>query len=256
LQINHVLSAHKPAESTRYRSTLKQNFEIVSVYPLVLEKITDSDVSNEAFPYLGYREFMVQGRIPVKAMRLGFVGELSYEFHVPSSYMPALWEIIEEAGAEFKIANFGLEAQSTLRMEKCHVIIGSESEQRTTLHDIGMGWLWDRHKPEAKTVGAIALRQTEKQKGRLKLVAFQMEDDHRPAKDGSPIVDNEIRGYVCISRYSKTLDKSIGMALVEDNLAQRGMRLEIYEDGCKGKLLYARVTPMPFYDPQGKRQRM
>ena len=51
----------------------------------VLEKLTDTDLSNEAFPYAGYREFAIKSAIPVRAMRLGFVGELSYELHVPAS---------------------------------------------------------------------------------------------------------------------------------------------------------------------------
>jgi sarcosine oxidase subunit alpha len=222
----------------------------------VLAKVTDADVSNDAFPFAGYREFMIQNSIPVRSMRLGFVGELSYELHVPSSYMQALWDLLAEAGKEFDIRNFGLEAQNVLRMEKCHLIIGSESEQRTTLHDVGLGFLWDRNKPEAKTIGAVALRQTEKQEGRLKLVGFKMEDSARAPKDGSIIVDNAIRGYVCIARRSFTLKESVGLALVDAPLAKEGARLQIYEDECKGQHLYAQVAPTPFYDPEGKRLKM
>ena len=53
----------------------------------VLGAITDADLSNNAFPYAGYREFKIKGGIPVRVMRLGFVGELSYELHIPASYM-------------------------------------------------------------------------------------------------------------------------------------------------------------------------
>jgi sarcosine oxidase subunit alpha len=219
----------------------------------VLEKVTDSDVSNEGFPYVGYREFMIEDTIPVRSMRLGFVGELSYEFHVPSSYMQSLWEVLTDAGQELGIRNFGLEAQNVLRMEKCHLIIGSESEQRTTLHDVGLGFLWDRHKPEAKTVGAMALKQTEKQEGRLKLVGFKMEKSSRTPRDGSIIVDNAIRGYVCIARQSFRLNESVGMALVDAPLAAEGTRLQIYEDDCGGQHLYATVVARPFYDPEGER---
>jgi sarcosine oxidase subunit alpha len=219
----------------------------------VLEAVTQADVSNAAFPYAGYREFMVQDFIPVRSMRLGFVGELSYEFHVPSSYMQALWDVLFEAGKEFGIRNFGLEAQNVLRMEKCHLIIGSESEQRTTLHDVGLGFLWSRHKPEAKTVGAVALKHTEKQEGRLKLVGLKMENPSRPPKDGSIIVDNAIRGYVCVARRSFALGEAIGLALVDEPLAAEGTRLQIYEDECGGQHLYARVVPTPFYDPAGER---
>lgn len=222
----------------------------------VLEKVTDADVSNEAFPFAGYREFVVADQIPVKAMRLGFVGELSYEFHTPASTMQALWDLFEEAGSQFGIQPFGLEAQSTLRLEKGHLIIGSESEQRTTLHDVGLSFLWYPDKPEAKTVGAFALKQTRNQKGRLKLVGIKMADPaSRAPKDGSPIVDQKVRGYVCTARHSFSLKQPVGMALVEDDLAAVGTPLSIYEDDCQGELLKAEVTEMHFYDLKGERMR-
>ena len=221
----------------------------------VLEKVVDADVSNAAFPFSGYREFTVGGVIPIRAMRLGFVGELSFELHVPASYMPSLWEMVASAGREFNIRNFGVEAQNVLRMEKGHIILGVESEQRTNLLDVGLGFLWNRTKSEAKTVGAVALRQAENNPGRLTLVGIQMEGD-RPARDGSIIVDSRVRGYVCTARKSVSLDKAVGMALVESQLSDIGTRLEIFEDECGGKRIYARIVPMPFYDPEGNRMKM
>ena len=137
-------------------------------------------------------------------MRLGFVGELSFELHVPASYMVSLWEMVASAGKEFNIRNFGVEAQNVLRLEKGHIILGVESEQRTNLLDVGLGFLWDRSKTDAKTVGAVALRQAEADPGRLTLVGIQMEGD-RPARDGSIIVDSRVRGYVCTARKSISL---------------------------------------------------
>jgi sarcosine oxidase subunit alpha len=222
----------------------------------VLEKVADADLSNGSFPFGGYRQFTISRTIPVRAMRLGFVGELSYELHAAASYMPALWHILEEAGRAFSIRNFGVEAQNVLRLEKCHIILGQESEQRTNLIDLGLGFLWDRRKTEARTVGAVALRQAEKDPDRFRLVGIRMEDPLRPPRDGSLIVDHRIRGYVCTARKSFTLNESVGMALVEARLSAEGTRLEIYEDECKGRRLYARVVPMPFYDPRGSRMKM
>lgn len=222
----------------------------------VFEKITDADLSNKAFTYAGYRELKVLDEIPVRTMRLGFVGELSYELHVPSSYMQAVWEALKAAGQEFGIRNFGLEAQNVLRMEKGHLIIGSESEQRTTLHDVGLGFLWSRNKPEAKTVGAVALERTLNQKDRLKLVGIRMEQPDQTPKDGSIVVDSKIRGYVCVARNSFSVKASVGMALVDAPLAEKGTRLEIFEDGAGDRRLIARVVPMPFYDPEGNRMKM
>ncbi len=221
----------------------------------VLAKVVDVDVSNEAFPFSGYQAFSIRDTIAVRAMRLGFVGELSYELHVPASYMQAVWDMLKDAGAEFGIRNFGVEAQNVLRMEKCHVILGSESEQRTNLLDLGLGFLWDRKKADAKTVGAVALRQAEKDVGRLKLVGIRMEDDDRPARDGALIVDNKVRGYVATMRKSFSTGQAVGMALVESQLADIGTRLEIFEDECNGVRLYARVVAMPFYDPKGARMK-
>ncbi|MBF0411377.1 MAG: (2Fe-2S)-binding protein [Desulfamplus sp.] len=213
------------------------------------------DVSNEAFPFSGYREFMIKNTIPVKAMRLGFVGELSYELHVPSSYMVSLWNMVKEAGKEFNIQNFGVEAQNVLRMEKCHIILGQESEQRTNLLDLGLGFLWDRTKKDAKTIGAAALRHAENDPTRFRLVGFKMEDNGRAPNDGALIVDDKVRGYVCTARDSFTLNEAVGMALVESHLAEIGTRLAIFEDECKGELIYGKVVPMPFYDPDGRRMK-
>jgi len=222
----------------------------------VLAKVVDIDVTNEAFGFSEYKEFSIQNTIPVRAMRLGFVGELSYELHVPSSYMQSVWDLLKEAGEEFDIRSFGVEAQNVLRMEKGHIILGQESEQRTNLLDVGLGFLWDRDNAAAKKVGAVALRQAENDLSRLKLVGFKMENNGRAPRDGAVIVDQAIRGYVCTARDSFTLNEAVGMALVEAELAGVGTRLAFFEDECGGELIYGEVVKMPFYDPEGKRMKM
>ncbi len=222
----------------------------------VLAKVLDSDVSNDNFGFSEYKEFKIADTIPISTMRLGFVGELSYELHVPSSYMKSVWLMLKEAGKEFDIKNFGVEAQNTLRMEKCHIILGQESEQRTNLLDVGLGFLWDRQKVDDKTVGTVALRQAEKDTTRFKLVGFEMENNGMAPRDSSLIVDDKVRGHVCTARNSVTLNKAVGMALVEGDLAKTGNRLGIYQDDCNGELIYGTVVKMPFYDPEGKRMKM
>jgi sarcosine oxidase subunit alpha len=223
----------------------------------VLRKITDADLSNDAFPFMGFREFLLAGKIPARVMRLGFVGELSYEIHMPASMMAAVWHLLLEAGNEFGIRPFGLEAQNCLRLEKGHVIIGQESEIRTTLHDLGLGFLWYRDKKDAKTVGAVALGHTQQQPGRLKLMGLEMQQPPACPKDGSLIVNSAApRGHVCTARYSFTLQKSIALALLDSSLATPGTQVSVFEPGSGGKRMQATVVPTPFYDPEGKRQRM
>jgi sarcosine oxidase subunit alpha len=222
----------------------------------VFETVTNADLSQETFPFGGYREFVIGNTVPFRVMRLGFVGELSYEIHMPASLMETVWDLLFEAGDRFRIRPFGLEAQNALRLEKGHIIIGQESELRATLHDLGLGALWCRNKPEAKTVGGPALRFTEHQKGRMKLVGFEMENPAVPPKDGAIVVDDTIRGHVFTSRYSFTLDKSIGFAFVEDQLAVLGTRLAIFDENMGEGRIYANVVPTPFYDPEGQRLKM
>ncbi|MCG8685880.1 MAG: aminomethyltransferase family protein, partial [Desulfobacterales bacterium] len=222
----------------------------------VLEKVVDIDVTNDGFGFSEYKEFTIADTIPVKAMRLGFVGELSYEFHVPSSYMKALWNMLKEAGKDLGIMNFGVEAQNVLRMEKCHIILGQESEQRTNLLDIGLGFLWARKLTEWKKVGAVALRQAEGDQSRLTLVGIKMENNGRAPRDGALVVDDKVRGYIATARDSFSMNEAVGMALVEKHMAKEGTRLGIFEDECNGELIYGTVVPMPFYDPSGKRMKM
>ena len=240
----------------------------------VLERVTRDDVSNEAFPYMGVRRITVGDGVEARCLRLGFVGELSFELHVPSSYCQYVWDLLVEAGADFGIQPFGLEAQNCLRAEKGHIIIGAESEQRVTLTDIGMGFLWDREDTASKKVGAPALRACAKQPGRMKLVGFRVDEgsgSHRGDLGAAPgalpgggpgdgaviVADGEVVGYVCTTRRSETLGWQYGMALVREEHAVRGGTLNIYENMGSGRksTCTATVVAPHFYDPKGERLR-
>lgn len=105
-------------------------------------------------------------------------------------------------------------------------------------------------------MGAPALRFTEHQEKRLKLVGFQMESPEETPGEGAVIVDETVRGHITSSRFSHVLGQSIGLALVEAPLAAEGTELIIFQEGLGGRRLRARVVSKPFYDPEGKRLRM
>jgi sarcosine oxidase, subunit alpha len=52
---------------------------------------------------------------------------------------------------------------------------------------------------------------------------------------------------------SRTLNKSIGLAMVAPSLAQVGTEIKIRAG--QGAMLTARIVPTPFYDPKNLRQR-
>lgn len=233
----------------------------------ILQSLADTDISDKAFPYMTYRAFDLrqklvpkpglenkgEQRVPVRILRTDFFGELSYQIHTPSSYLQTVWDWLGEAGQPYRIRAFGTEAQNVLRLEKGHAVLGIESESRTTLHDLGLGHLWDRNAADTDTVGVPSLRFTLHQTGRLKLVGFKMDKSqasYRTPHDGALIVENNaVRGYVCTSRYSFTLKESIGLALVESHLAETGTALQLFEAGMKkDERLYAAVVSTPFYE--------
>ena len=59
----------------------------------ILARVTDLDVSREAMPYLAAAEGAVAG-VPAVLLRIGFVGELGFEIHVPADYGAHLWDAL------------------------------------------------------------------------------------------------------------------------------------------------------------------
>ena len=88
-------------------------------------------------------------------MRLGFVGELAYELHFPASRSEELWDRIMDAGREWDIRPFGLQAQRLLRLEKGHIIVSQDTDFETTPWKVGMQWAVKLDKPDF--VGKAAL---------------------------------------------------------------------------------------------------
>src|SRR5262249_23567404 len=97
----------------------------------VLAKLTDIDLSADAFPFAGIREGVVAGA-PAAVMRVGFVGELSYEIHLPASKALTVWEALFLAGEQFGVRPFGVEAQRLFRLEKGHQIANHNTDTLPT----------------------------------------------------------------------------------------------------------------------------
>ena len=110
------------------------------------QSLLDIDLDSQAFPYMGVREGTVAG-IAARVIRVGFVGELGYEVHMPQHCGEALWDALIEAGAEFDIKPFGIEAQRILRLEKGHIIIGQDTDAMSNPTEVNMGWAIAKKKP-------------------------------------------------------------------------------------------------------------
>ncbi len=220
----------------------------------VIEKLdSDIDFSATAFPYMAARVGQLAG-IPVRILRVGFVGELGYEIHCPSGLGEALWDRLMEAGKPFRIAPFGVEAQRILRLEKGHIIVGQDTDGLTHPAEANMEWALGKKKPFYVGKRAVDMQMA---KGvARKLAGFALIDAAAPSpKECHLIIRNgDIAGRVTSVVRSPTLGKVVGLAYLPPDLAEPGKRFEIRVDG--GRMVAAETVATPFYDPENKRQEL
>ena len=215
--------------------------------------VDDTDLGAEALPYMGVRRGHVAG-IPARIIRIGFVGELGYELHVPASQGEALWDALTAAGEPENITPFGIEAQRVLRLEKGHIIINQDTDGLTHPHEADMSWAIARKKPYFVGMRSIAIQLANGLE--RKLVGFTLVDGGDPAPKECHLVirGGEITGRVTSCARSQALDRVIGLAYVAPDQSGIGARFEIKIE--QGRMIAAEVVALPFYDPDGKRQEM
>ncbi len=219
----------------------------------VLKGLTDDvNLSAEQFAYMEVRCGHV-ANIPARILRVGFVGELGYEIHVPASQGEALWDAIMKEGKEFGICPFGVEAQRVLRLEKGHIIVGQDTDGLTIPEEANMGWAIAKKKiffMGKKAIDVINARPLKR-----KLVGFTLPlDSPLPEECNLVVKDNEITGRVTSVSSSPTLKKIIGLAFVSPSSSEISQSFEIKLSDSK--IIKAMVSPVPFYDPENKRQEM
>ncbi len=220
----------------------------------VLRPLCDSglDLSAGAFPYLGVRAGRLLG-VPARLLRVGFVGELGYEIHIPAYSAGLIWDRLLEAGRSHQIRPFGVEAQRVLRLEKGHVIIGQDTDGLTHPVEAGLGWAVKRDKPFF--VGQRSLAILGKKPLGRRLVGFTCSSsggERRIEECNLIVAQGQILGRVTSVSYSPVLRTVIGLAFITPAHAAPGTRFPIRLDD--GSLVTATVAELPFYDPKDQRQ--
>jgi len=240
----------------------------------VLEQLTDLDLSPEGFPYLACREGSIkvpsldgksEATIPARFLRVGFVGELGYEIHVPTRYGEALWDVLMKAGQSFDIKPFGVETQRLLRLEKGHIIISQDTDGMSHPGELDLGWAVSNKKPYFNGKRAVDIVMKRPQSRKLvgfKLPASVVKGGIKPEEGNLVLAENlegaDITGNVTSCEYSPTVDAVIGMAYAgfgkQYDQTAPGTMIPIRVDG--GEVVMAEVVEMPFFDKEQKRQEM
>ncbi len=222
---------------------------------LLSEFTDDIDLSQDAFPFMTFKEGTVGG-IPARVFRISFTGESSFEINVPASYGLALWTQLINAGEKYGITPYGTETMHVLRAEKGYIIVGQETDGTVIPQDLGMEWIISKTKDflgRRSFSRDDALRSDRKQ-----LVGLLPIDKSIVLEEGAQIVSNNSNetpipmiGHVTSSYFSATLERSFALALISSGRERHGEH--VYIPTLEGKVLRAEVTEPVFYDPEGER---
>jgi len=214
----------------------------------VLAPVTPQDLSNEAFPYMTVREITV-GDVPVRALRVTYVGELGWELYCPSEYGLTLWRTLWEAGEPHDMVAGGYRAIDSLRLEKGYRVWGADITPDETPYEAGVGFCVKLDKPGG-FLGRDALAEGSE---RVRLACLTLEDPRSVALGNEPVkIGDEIAGRVTSGGYGYTVGRSIAYAYLPPEQAVSGtaVAVEVF-----GRWVDGEVTEEPLYDPRGERVR-
>jgi glycine cleavage system aminomethyltransferase T/glycine/D-amino acid oxidase-like deaminating enzyme len=211
----------------------------------VLQSVSDDDLSNEAFPFLAVRDIEV-GFVPVRAVRVGYVGELGYELYVPTEYAATLYESLKAAGKEHGIRDVGYRAIETCRLEKGYVYWSAEIGPDYDPLSAGLDFAVDFSK-EFLGKTALLRRQTQGFERQLHVLTT---DGFAPLLGGETIVQaGAVVGQTASCGFGHTIGKTIAFAWLPADLADAAS----FEIEAYGKRYAASRVARSLYDPENRR---
>ena len=222
-----------------------------------LQKIVDGlDMTDETVPYMAAQEITVLGGVPARLFRISFSGEHAYELAVPADYGNMVARALMQAGAEFGITPYGVEALSIMRVEKGHVA-GGELNGTTTAGDLGLGKMMSTKKDYIGRM--MAQREGLLDPARQCVVGIRPVDKADRIRAGSHVLKREDRpsmandqGYLTSVAWSPMLDMWIALALVSNGRARHGEIVRIW-DGLRGTETLGEICDPMHFDRENKR---
>ncbi len=211
----------------------------------VLARLGTPGIDPDSFPYMRVRRVIVSD-VPCIAIRLGFVGELSYELHHPSSRSVELWNDLLAAGAEDGIAPHGLEALRLLRLEKGHIIIGQDTDFDSGPRNLGLDFAVKLDKPSFVGKNGVLRNLETPLRQRLALIRF----DGAAPREGSALFERDSPiGHLTSARTSPVLGHGVGLGWLRAAEGRFPDEVRCSDDEV------GRVVTRAFYDPDGLRLR-
>ncbi|WTN62503.1 2Fe-2S iron-sulfur cluster-binding protein [Streptomyces sp. NBC_00626] len=215
------------------------------------------DISNEAFPFMSWRDTVIAG-VDARLCRISFSGELAYEVNVPAWYATTVWQALYDAGQPLGLTPYGTETMHVLRAEKAYPIIGQDTDGTVAPQDLGMNWVISKKKPDF--VGKRSFARPENQRpDRKQLVALLPTDERTLLPEGAQIIATEavpappvpMLGHVTSSYRSDALQRTFALALVRSGATRVGETLYVPLDGATVPVTVAEPV---LFDKEGARR--
>ena len=215
----------------------------------ILQPLTDSNLSNDAFPYLTEQSVMV-GFTPCRSLRVTYVGELGWELYCPVEFGAQLWDTLWDAGRAHGLVAAGYRAIDSMRLEKGYRVWSSDITPEDNPYEAGLGFAVRLRKP-VEFIGKEALVRAREQGITRKLCPILLDEARWIALGGEPVrVKHRPLGRVTSGGYGYTIDRSIAYAYlpVEHAVAGTAVEVEVF-----GRWIPGSVAAEPLYDPTGAR---
>jgi glycine cleavage system aminomethyltransferase T/glycine/D-amino acid oxidase-like deaminating enzyme len=208
--------------------------------PRILAPLTPDPLD---FGYMRMRELAV-GDVPVRALRVTFVGEMGWELYCPTEYGAGLWRTLWEAGRPHGLVAAGYRAIDSLRLEKGYRVWAADITPDETPLEAGLGFCV---RDDRSFVGAEALTEPDR-----RLRCLVLEDPRSVALGNEPVrVGPDICGRVTSGGYGYAVQRSIAYAYLPTEIA---VGTEVHVD-IFGRWVAGEVSEEPLLDPRGERMR-
>jgi dimethylglycine oxidase len=215
----------------------------------LVQSVSEDDLSNDAFPYMTARDFHV-GYVPVRGLRISYVGELGWEIYAPTEFGAQLWETLWRAGEPLGAVGCGGGAYDSLRLEKGYRLWGQDIDEEHNPYEAGLGWLV-RLKKEADFIGREAAAAIKERGIERKLCCMVADDPARLLVGKEPLLDGDRPlGYVTSAGYGATVGESILYGYLPVSHAEAGTALSVWSDGRAHPVT---VSAEPLFDPANER---
>ena len=215
----------------------------------ILAPLTPQALDSKAFPYLTMRETTVAD-VPVRLLRVTFVGELGWELYCPAEYGAGLWAALWEAGQPHGLTACGYKAIDSLRAEKGYRYWGFDVTPDETPYEAGLGFCVRMDKD---FIGREALAQHAESGPSRRLACLVIDDPRRVVLGNEPVrVGGRTVGRVTTGAAGHTVGRSIAFAYLPAEHVVPGTAAEVL---VFGDWVPAEVSAEPLYDPEGAKIR-